>query len=90
VLWGTRGCLGCILCRERLKLSRKVEECFAPASKSSLDSSRHVASEVDRARTVYGCPMDMKKGTSPQGLTLVHLSAQSKRFVWDKGCLGFV
>jgi len=24
-----------------------------------------VASEVDRALTVYGCPMDMKKGTSP-------------------------
>jgi len=26
--------------------------------------------------------------TEAQGLTLVRLSAQSKRFLWDKGCLG--
>ena len=25
--------------------------------------------------------------TSDQGLTLIHFSAQRKRFLWDKGCL---
>ena len=26
------------------------------------------------------------QGTQQQGLTLVHFSAQRKRFLWDRGC----
>ena len=32
----------------------------------------------------------LASAASFQGLTLVHFSAQLKRFLWDKGCLGGV
>ena len=38
------------------------------------------------------CSRSLQPGGRPwhQGLTLVHLPAQRKRFLWDKGCLGAV
>ena len=29
----------------------------------------------------------MRGGHARQGLTLVHFSAQRKRFLWDRGCI---
>jgi hypothetical protein len=33
---------------------------------------------------------DLLHAALQQGLTLVHVSAERKRFLWDKGCLGGV
>jgi hypothetical protein len=30
---------------------------------------------------------EQREGSANQGLTLVHFSAQRKRFVWDRGCI---
>ena len=48
---------------------------------------------MKRAKRIHGIDYNAeipfeKKPAPGQGLTLVHFSAQRKRFWWDKGCLG--
>ena len=45
------------------------------------------APEMKAASRVKLCLPEPPTPTSSQGLTFVHLSAQRKRFLWDKGCV---
>jgi len=57
----------------------------APSSEAeanSVGSDGHHATQF----TSSSCA-DSTAATSCQGLTLVHFSAQRKRFVWSRGCI---
>ena len=80
--------MGCVLGQTRLRLSCKVDECKPPPLSPPLSPRC-----PDPETSPPICP-----DTSRQGLTLVHFSAQRKRFPGGmgyisglfKGCLGGV
>ena len=69
-------CVACILMWSRS---------FFTASRSRCRRCRCRRNRSDCAASRAVGPLEL--ASSVQGLTLVHFSAQRKRFLWDRGCM---
>ena len=69
---------------KRLRLSWKVDECKAlpsvPTRLSAMRMTGHVISHSPYRS--HGAMVPFVRGA-----TLLHFSAQRKRFLWDRGCI---
>jgi len=87
VLVSLRGCLGCVLCQKRLRLSWKLDECKPLPECLLLQKERHVVAAVQevfvrlRLFLLMGGGEDGGCEAEHQGLTFVHFSAQLEPFL---------
>jgi len=69
---------------ETARVKLKSGRVQVPADRVSILAAVLTMSPNRRYR---GCFTPITPPTTDQGLTLLHFSAQRKRFVWDRGCI---